>query len=101
MKPGWLFLTTSKNSVAAVSERLFKHGKHGDHANQSSKHPMRLVHYGNGSAGMWGACGADSSPDFLVERLSWVQTGKSVPDTLRRAGPRIMGSDFSSPNRES
>ncbi len=71
-RPGWHFLTTSKNNVSAISKRLMKHGHHGN------SHPIRMVHYGNGGVGIWGAFGADSNPDFVVERLSWVQNDKRV-----------------------
>jgi hypothetical protein len=71
-RPGWTFVTTSKNNVDAISKRLRNHGHH------TSSHPIRMVHYGNGGVGIWGAFGADSNPDFVVERLSWVQNGKPV-----------------------
>ena len=102
IRPGWFFLTTSRNNVTAVSKRLFKHGKH---AGRTSVHPLRMVHYGNAAAGVWGACGVDSNPDLLVERLMWVQSGSPVIEkqdnnTPRRAGPRRLGDDFRSQNRE-
>jgi hypothetical protein len=81
-KAGWHFLTITKNSVSAISKRLRRHS-HG-----SSGHPIRMVHYGNGGVGVWGAFGVDSEPGFVVERLSWVQNGKQVANTqLKRGGP--------------
>ena len=94
-KQGWHFLTTSKDRVEAISGRLYKH-KHVGHYG----HPSRLVHYGNGSLGLWGAFPADSDPDFAVQRLSWIEFGKQPTGRIRRAGPRRLGNDFTSHNRE-
>ncbi|HFD11822.1 MAG TPA: hypothetical protein ENJ32_05070 [Crenotrichaceae bacterium] len=69
-RAGWHFLTTSKNNVSAISKRLFSHGRH------ANNHPIRIVHYGNGGVGVWGAFGADSNPEFVVERLSWLKNGR-------------------------
>lgn len=81
-RPGWHFLTTSKNNVSAISKRLFRHGPH------ANNHPIRIVHYGNGGVGVWSAFGADSNPDFVVERLSWVKTGRrAASKTPVIAGP--------------
>ena len=71
-RPGWHFLTTSKNNVSAISKRLFRHGSH------ANNHPIRIVHYGNGGVGVWSAFGADSNPDFVVERLSWLKTARQA-----------------------
>lgn len=97
VKPGWHFLTTSTDDVAAVAKRLYKHGAHAGHA---AAHPMRMVHYGNGGIGVWGACGVDCDPDLLVERLSWVQPGTQPSGAPRRAGPRRLGDDLAGHNRE-
>lgn len=84
-RPGWHFLTTSKNNITAVSKRLRKHGGHTGHG---GGHPIRMLHYGNGSVGIWGAFGADIEPGFAVERVSWVKKGSPPGGALRRAGPR-------------
>jgi cytochrome oxidase Cu insertion factor (SCO1/SenC/PrrC family) len=91
-RPGWYFLTTSRNSVLAVSKRLFKHGAHVGHAGE---HPIRMVHYGNGGVGIWGAFGADTEPGFAVERVSWVKNGTQPGGTMRRAGPRRLDDNTS------
>jgi hypothetical protein len=97
---GWYFLTSAKrdiaeakSDVAAVSRRLYKHGSH------QGGHPARLVHYGNGTQGLWGAFGADTEPGLVVERLSWVQFGTQPTGRAKRAGPRRLAGDFTSENR--
>jgi protein SCO1/2 len=97
VKPGWHFLTASEGRVNAISDRLYKH-KHAGHHGHG--HPTRLVHYGNGSVGLWGAFPADSDPGFVVERLSWVEFGKPSNGQIRRAGPRRMGNNVLTHNRE-
>lgn len=105
-KKGWHFLTASKDNIEAVSGRLFKHGGNAGGGNvcvapgQDSSHPARLVHYGNGSLGIWGAFGVDCNPELAVERLSWVENGKKPTGALRRAGPRRLAADFMTQNRE-
>lgn len=90
-RTGWHFLTVSRNSVSAISKRLRRHS-HGS----SGGHPVRMVHYGNGGIGVWGAFGVDSEPGFVVERLSWVQNGKQVASgQLKRGGPGRVSDNIS------
>ena len=94
---GWLLLRPNvPDQVGAVSHRLYKHGAHGQ------SHPVRMMHYGHGSLGVWGSFGVDSEPGFAAERFSWVAPGpESEPvEKPRRAGPRQLGGDFRSHNRE-
>ncbi len=96
---GWLFLTALPEDVEALSDRLQRSacGRHGAHS-------PRLVHYGNGAVGVWGAFGIDSDPAFAAERVSWVSLGDAAADRVaaapRRAGPRHIGEDFTSLNRD-
>lgn len=48
---------------------------------------MRMVHYGNGSVGLWGAFATDADPDMAVTRLGWLQNGSPAGSGIKRAGP--------------
>ena len=100
VRSGWYFLTSArrgaeeaKTDIAAISRRLRKHGSH------QGGHPARMVHYGNGTLGLWGAFGADTEPGFAAERLSWVQFGEQPTGPAKRGGPRRLAGDFASENR--
>lgn len=94
-KQGWYFLASARNAVKEVSDRLHRHKGHSKHHNNDFDfgHPTRMVHYGNGQVGLWGAFGADSTPEFVAERLSWLQDARQRPEKARRAGPRRMAED--------
>lgn len=84
---GWLFLTGAADQIDALSRRLFKNGAL---CGYRWGHPARLVHYGNGSAGLWGAFPADGDVDLNLKRLSSVVFGKPLAGPPRRAGPRTL-----------
>jgi SCO1/SenC len=84
VRPGWRFITGTRMRVAAASRRILKHLSHGGKA---YAFPHRMIHYGNGGVGVWGAFAAESSPDMAIERLSWVRTGTQTIAAPRRAGP--------------
>ena len=94
---GWELLAALPEDVMALSDRLQRSacssGRHGSHS-------PRLVHYGNGGVGMWGAFGIDSDPAFAAERISWVVGGRVVSATPKRAGPRRLGTGGGGNNRE-
>jgi hypothetical protein len=85
--PGWLLLTGASDQIDALSRRLFKNGAL---CGYRWGHPARLVHYGNGSAGLWGAFPADGDVDLNLRRLSSVAFGKPLEGPPRRAGPRLL-----------
>ena len=86
VRPGWTFITGTRLRITAASRRVLKHLSHGG-AGQAYAFPHRMLHYGNGGVGVWGAFAAESSPEMAVERLSWVHTGTQTSATPRRAGP--------------
>lgn len=82
---GWLFLTAASRDVQQISRRLYPDYGHHSHG---AGHSPRLVHYGNGEVGVWGAFGVDSDPALACERISWVATAGTRPTgPARRAGP--------------
>lgn len=99
-RPGWYFLTSArreadkaKRDTATASRRLYKHGAH------MGGHPPRIVHYGNGGVGVWGAFGVDVEPGTVVERIAWLQPGTKQSDALRRGGPRRLDQPTPGHNR--
>ncbi len=79
---GWHLLLPSGDGHKLITERFAKHL-----SNHHGGTNMRMVHYGNGGAGIWGAFAADSDPDLAATRLSWVQNGQRKDNEIRRAGP--------------
>ena len=96
---GWEFVTAaSMDDVNAVSNRLYKHNDPA--AGYHAVHPARLAHYGNPSAGLWGAFAVDTEPGFASERLSWVMmSGAPSSGTPQRAGPHPVVGRSSGHNR--
>lgn len=81
---GWHLLRASDDGAKAISGRFARHlSKHHHHEGIN----MRMVHYGNGSAGLWGAFATDADPDMAVTRLGWLQSGRPAGTEAKRAGP--------------
>ncbi len=81
---GWQLLQPAAEGSKLITDRFAKHLS--NHHHQGGVN-MRMVHYGNGGAGIWGAFAADSDPDLAVTRLGWVQNGQRADNEIRRAGP--------------
>ncbi|MCA1632284.1 MAG: SCO family protein [Acidobacteria bacterium] len=90
---GWLFLSAKPEDVQAVRGRLFAHeGAHQQHGSAPAKDcSMGLIRYGNESVGLWGSVPAKAEPEWIVRRLSWVETrsaaAASASAAFRRKGP--------------
>lgn len=81
---GWYLLSASNESAKSITDRFAKHlSKHHHHEGINT----RMVHYGNGSVGLWGAFASDADPDMAVTRLGWLQNGSPVGSEIKRAGP--------------
>lgn len=81
---GWLFLSSASDSVEAVTRRLFKTKTMCGFA---FGHPANVVHFGNGSVGLWSRFVADIDPDLAVRKISWVREREPYRGPPRRAGP--------------
>jgi hypothetical protein len=95
---GWLFLRAAPNDVATISHRLYRHARR-------QGHPARLVHYGQGSIGVWGAFAADTRPGLAVERLRWLSPSQAPTSAEDRYGEpfadnRQLGDVGEPPQRE-
>ncbi|WP_024298047.1 SCO family protein [Methylomicrobium lacus] len=81
---GWHLLRPSDEDAKSISGRFAKHlSKHHQHGGIN----VRMVHYGNGGVGLWGAFASDADPDMAVTRLGWLQKGNSAGAEIKRAGP--------------
>jgi protein SCO1/2 len=89
--PGWLFLSARPEDVQAVRGRLFSHrGAHGQHGPAPVEDcSTGLIRYGNEAVGLWGSVPARAEPEWIVKRLSWVETrpAPAAASAFRRKGP--------------
>lgn len=90
VRPGWFFLSARLEDVQTLRGRLFAH----DAAHSLGPAAVRdcsmgLVRYGNEAAGLWGSVPAKADPEWIVKRLSWVESRPSAPAlmTFKRRGP--------------
>lgn len=87
--PGWSFLTGETAALLDLKDRLFSHGgghRHGA-GGEAEDCAMAMLRYGNAAVGLWGAVPAGSAPEWLVRRLSWVESRERVAGPARRGGP--------------
>lgn len=77
---GWLFLTGQPAQLQSVRERLFTHGGGHDCS-------MSLLRYGNEQVGLWGGTPITSSPESIVERISWITPKEQASGEYTRGGP--------------
>lgn len=90
VKPGWLFLSARPEDVETVRGRLFAHGgAHGQHGSAPAKDcSMGLIRYGNEAVGLWGSVPSKAEPEWIVRRLSWVESRPApAAGEFRRRGP--------------
>ena len=91
IRPGWLFLSGRTDDVQLLRSRLFAHEAttHQHGAALVRDCSMGLVRYGNEAVGLWGSVPARSEPEWIVKRLSWIESRPSAPPvvTFKRRGP--------------
>lgn len=88
--PGWLFLTGQSEELLDLKGRLFSQGPglvHDGHEAGGAGCAMAMLRYGNEAAGLWGAVPARTDPEWIVQRLSWVESREPVAGPSRRRGP--------------
>jgi protein SCO1/2 len=91
VQPGWLFLTGTRDVIEALHGRLFAHGDgHAQDHGSFRDGSMGLVRYGNVALGLWGSVPTKTSPEWIVERLSWVVPRQRLTGTPKRRGPAVM-----------
>jgi len=79
-RDGWLFLSGQPVELQSLRERLFTHGGGHDCS-------MSLLRYGNEQAGLWGGTPITSSPESIVERISWIIPREHASGGYIRGGP--------------
>jgi len=92
VKPGWFFLSAKPDDVQLLRGRLFAHdaAHHGSAVVRDCS--AGLVRYGNEAVGLWGSVPAKAEPEWIVKRLSWVETRPApAVGIFKRRGP-IVGS---------
>jgi protein SCO1/2 len=90
VRPGWFFLSARLEDVQTLRGRLFAHdAAHSLGSAAVRDCSMGLVRYGNESVGLWGSVPAKADPEWIVKRLSWVESRPSAPAvmTFKRRGP--------------
>jgi protein SCO1/2 len=91
--PGWLLLTGKPDVIRALRERLFADRAARGHGDGHAHGPARedcslgLVRYGNEAVGLWGAVPTRAEPEWVVRRLSWVESRKAPAGQFERRGP--------------
>ena len=91
--PGWLFLTGKPDVIHALRERLFA-DRAAPRQTQGHAHgapredcSLGLVRYGNEAVGLWGSVPSQTEPEWIVRRLSWVESRKAPTGQFKRRGP--------------
>ena len=90
IRPGWLFLSGRTDDMQLLRSRLFAHDATHQHGAAVVRDcSMGLVRYGNEAVGLWGSVPAKSEPEWIVKRLSWVESRTFAPavSTFKRRGP--------------
>jgi len=87
---GWTFLTGELAVMDLLRSRLFLGGTDHDH-NHAGRAvedcSLALIRYGNEAVGLWGSVPAKSTPESIVRRLSWIESGHPAAETFARGGP--------------
>jgi protein SCO1/2 len=93
--PGWLFLTAEPVVIGSLRKRLFMSGDSHDHgAGPAQDCSLGLLRYGNEAVGLWGSVPANSDPQVIATRLSWIQSEQPAIGTPRRKGPKPLAAEF-------
>jgi protein SCO1/2 len=91
VQPGWLFLTGTLEVIEVLHGRLFAHrGRHIQGPDAMRDGSMGLVRYGNVALGLWGSVPTKTSPEWIVERLSWIVPRQRLVGMPQRRGPAVM-----------
>lgn len=94
--PGWLFLTGKPDVIHTLRERLFadraavKHAGGHAHGPVGEDCSLGLVRYGNEAVGLWGSVPAQTAPEWIMKRLSWVESRRAPTGQFKRRGPSAM-----------
>ncbi len=85
--PGWSFLTGEPEALLDLKARLFSHGPGHVHGMEGVDCAMAMLRYGNAAVGLWGAVPARTGPEWIVQRLAWIESREHPVGPPRRRGP--------------
>lgn len=88
IREGWTFISGNPGAIQLIRGRLFPHPsgylQGGEQAPDCS---MGLIRYGNEAVGLWGSVPTRANPEWIVKRLSWIESKSPVKQSPRRRGP--------------
>jgi protein SCO1/2 len=86
--PGWLFLTGAPVAIRRIKDSLFSHGPGHAHDHADAEDcSMAMIRYGNEAVGLWGTVPIASRPEWIAQRVSWVESRPAPTGPFRRRGP--------------
>jgi protein SCO1/2 len=88
VQPGWLLLTGSPDAIRRVKNSLFageSAHQHGSEADADCS--LSMIRYGNEAVGLWGTVPISSRPEWIAQRVSWVEVRPRPSGPFRRRGP--------------
>ena len=77
VKPGWYFITGSVDDMETLRRKLGYVDPDPEVDKDKSNH-IGVIKYGNEPIERWGGCPGLSSPEWIVETLSWLDTPKDM-----------------------
>jgi len=87
VKPGWFFITGSVADMETVRQKLGYVDPDPEVDKDKSNH-IGVIKYGNEPMERWGGCPGLSSPEWIVETLSWVDWPKNSAVRTQTGGQR-------------
>jgi len=89
---GWLLLTGEPASIQKIKNSLFSstaaghdHGAH-EHG-EIEDCSLGMIRYGNEAVGLWGSVPSASRPDWIAQRVAWVESRPMPAGPFKRKGP--------------
>jgi protein SCO1 len=85
-QPGWLFLTGDPAAIQRIKDSLFARGTAHQHE-AAEDCSAAMIRYGNEAVGLWGSVPSASRPEWIAQRVSWVESRPMPTRPFRRKGP--------------
>jgi protein SCO1 len=87
-EPGWLFLTGEPTAIRRIKSSLFSGDSVHHHGGGGIEDcSLAMVRYGNEAVGLWGTVSSTARPEWIAQRISWVESRPSPAGPFRRRGP--------------
>ena len=86
--PGWLFLTGEPIAIQRIKSSLFSGDSIHNHAGGASDDcSLAMIRYGNEAVGLWGTVSSAARPEWIAQRVSWVESRRAPTGPFKRCGP--------------